>query len=111
MAVDKLATYQAKRDFTQTREPSGAAAVQPSGKLRFVIRRHAATRLHFDGCGLVRKIPDKAGRLPASHRPGEIAYGLLVRRHRIQVAYVAGTVASPPCGLRPQPGKVRRNRE
>ncbi len=51
MAVDKLATYQAERDFTQTREPSGAAAVQPSGKLRFVIRRHAATRLHSTGAG------------------------------------------------------------
>ncbi len=48
MAADKLATYQAKRDFTQTREPSGAAAVQSFGKLRFVIQRHAATRLHYD---------------------------------------------------------------
>ncbi len=48
MAADKLATYQAKRDFTQTAEPSGATAARPFEKLRFVIQRHAATRLHYD---------------------------------------------------------------
>ena len=48
MAADKLATYQATRDFTQTAEPSGAAAVQPSERLRFIIQRHAATRFHYD---------------------------------------------------------------
>jgi bifunctional non-homologous end joining protein LigD len=49
MAQTKLAKYQAKRDFAQTAEPSGdAGAAAASNRLRFVIQKHAATRLHFD---------------------------------------------------------------
>jgi bifunctional non-homologous end joining protein LigD len=43
-----LARYQEKRDFTQTAEPSGRHAVAPSTRLRFVIQKHAASRLHYD---------------------------------------------------------------
>jgi len=43
-----LARYRAMRDFTKTAEPSGAEKVQPSKRLRFVIQKHDATRLHFD---------------------------------------------------------------
>jgi bifunctional non-homologous end joining protein LigD len=43
-----LTRYQAKRDFTQTAEPSGQAAVSHSSRLRFVIQKHAASRLHYD---------------------------------------------------------------
>jgi bifunctional non-homologous end joining protein LigD len=42
-----LQTYHAKRDFGATREPRGAVA-KGKGKHRFVIQRHAATRLHYD---------------------------------------------------------------
>jgi bifunctional non-homologous end joining protein LigD len=49
MATTKLARYQQKRDFEQTTEPSGKGGkVKPSARLRFVIQKHAATRLHFD---------------------------------------------------------------
>ena len=49
MATAKLARYQQMRDFGQTAEPSGhAARVVKSNRLRFVIQKHAATRLHFD---------------------------------------------------------------
>ena len=48
MTVDKLSSYQAKRDFTQTAEPQGAVTAQPSDRLRFVIQKHDATRLHYD---------------------------------------------------------------
>ncbi len=48
MATKKLEAYRAKRDFSQTREPSGEAAVAASNRLRFVIQKHAATRLHYD---------------------------------------------------------------
>ncbi|HEX4209507.1 MAG TPA: DNA ligase D, partial [Candidatus Binataceae bacterium] len=48
MKKAKLATYQAKRDFTQTDEPSGEHRVVPSKRLRFVIQKHAARRLHYD---------------------------------------------------------------
>jgi bifunctional non-homologous end joining protein LigD len=43
-----LARYQQKRDFTQTAEPSGRMAVATSSQLRYVIQKHAATRLHYD---------------------------------------------------------------
>lgn len=48
MAAKKLATYQAKRDFTKTAEPSGKGKVASAKRLRFVIQKHAATRLHYD---------------------------------------------------------------
>jgi bifunctional non-homologous end joining protein LigD len=48
MASRKLATYRAKRDFSRTAEPSGAGGVAPSRRLRFVIQKHAARRLHYD---------------------------------------------------------------
>jgi bifunctional non-homologous end joining protein LigD len=48
MANRKLSTYQAKRDFNITAEPSGEAPVVPSNRLRYVIQKHDATRLHYD---------------------------------------------------------------
>ena len=46
--ASKLTKYRAKRDFTKTDEPSGDRRVKPSNRLRFVIQKHAATRLHYD---------------------------------------------------------------
>ena len=43
-----LSTYKAKRDFTKTAEPSGERTVAASARPRFVIQKHAATRLHYD---------------------------------------------------------------
>jgi bifunctional non-homologous end joining protein LigD len=48
MTAAKLSLYQAKRDFTKTAEPSGRARVKPAPHPRFVIQKHAATRLHYD---------------------------------------------------------------
>ena len=48
MAGTKLALYQKKRNFTKTAEPSGKGAVAPADYPRFVIQKHAATRLHYD---------------------------------------------------------------
>jgi bifunctional non-homologous end joining protein LigD len=48
MRSKKLAVYRAKRDFTKTAEPSGKAKLGASKQLRFVIQKHAATRLHYD---------------------------------------------------------------
>src|SRR4051812_40343002 len=44
----KLATYRAKRDFSKTAEPSGTRKTSTSRRLRYVIQKHAATRLHYD---------------------------------------------------------------
>lgn len=48
--ADPLRRYRDKRDFTLTREPSGAAtkAREAAGALSFVIQKHAARRLHYD---------------------------------------------------------------
>ena len=48
MALKRLSTYRKKRDFEQTAEPSGDRPVKPSERRRFVIQKHAATRLHYD---------------------------------------------------------------
>jgi bifunctional non-homologous end joining protein LigD len=49
-ARTQLAEYRRKRDFKRTAEPSGekASTSKKSGRLRFVIQKHAASRLHFD---------------------------------------------------------------
>src|ERR1700689_2723397 len=44
----KLASYRAKRDFRRTAEPRGTLPVADSKRLRFVIQKHAARRLHYD---------------------------------------------------------------
>ena len=48
MANKKLSTYRAKRDFTKTAEPSGSVEPAPGDRRRFVIQKHAASRLHYD---------------------------------------------------------------
>jgi len=48
-ATDKLKTYQSKRDFTKTAEPSGTRTAKRKAKaLSFVVQKHDATRLHYD---------------------------------------------------------------
>jgi hypothetical protein len=48
MAETKLAKYRSKRDFEKPVEPSGDREVVASEHRRFVIQKHAATRLHYD---------------------------------------------------------------
>src|SRR5678815_400150 len=43
-----LGTYRAKRNFNITAEPRGRVTRGKAKGLRFVIQRHAATRLHYD---------------------------------------------------------------
>jgi bifunctional non-homologous end joining protein LigD len=57
-SADRLATYQAKRDFARTPEPAGATKPSPGAEtaetsqagqpLRFVVQRHRARRRHYD---------------------------------------------------------------
>jgi bifunctional non-homologous end joining protein LigD len=44
----KLASYRKKRDFKKTSEPKGSTAGVASKRLRFVIQKHDASRLHYD---------------------------------------------------------------
>jgi bifunctional non-homologous end joining protein LigD len=58
MVQKNLTKYRSMRDFEQTPEPSGepsgspsgsrSGLVAPSNRRRYVIQKHAATRLHFD---------------------------------------------------------------
>ncbi|HEY2660024.1 MAG TPA: DNA ligase D [Caulobacteraceae bacterium] len=48
MSARKLSLYRRKRDFQATTEPSGEQAAPASDRLRYVIQKHAATRLHYD---------------------------------------------------------------
>ena len=48
VANKKLSTYRAKRDFSKTAEPSGSVELAPGDRRRFVIQKHAASRLHYD---------------------------------------------------------------
>jgi bifunctional non-homologous end joining protein LigD len=49
LARAQLAEYRKKRDFSKTAEPSGdETSAKSSGRLRFVIQKHAASHLHFD---------------------------------------------------------------
>jgi bifunctional non-homologous end joining protein LigD len=47
-AAEKLSTYQAKRNFTRTTEPQVSSSSTAPERLRFVIQKHDATRLHYD---------------------------------------------------------------
>src|SRR6185295_5179602 len=44
--ADRLEIYRQKRDFKKTAEPAGV--VRPEGGRRYLIQKHAATRLHYD---------------------------------------------------------------
>ena len=44
----RLDEYRRKRDFRRTAEPSRTTASTSSGDLRFVVQKHAASRLHYD---------------------------------------------------------------
>src|SRR6266536_6680962 len=44
-----LAEYKSKRDFRKTAEPEGKTTRRRSARgLKFVIQKHAASRMHFD---------------------------------------------------------------
>jgi DNA ligase D-like protein (predicted 3'-phosphoesterase) len=48
MPKKNLAKYRAKRDFKKTPEPSGTGEISAAEYPRFVVQKHAATRLHYD---------------------------------------------------------------
>jgi bifunctional non-homologous end joining protein LigD len=45
---DRLADYNARRDFRRTGEPKGRRARRRTSGLRFIVQKHAARRLHYD---------------------------------------------------------------
>jgi len=47
MALEKLAVYKSRRDFSITSEPAEGGS-ESTGALTFVVQKHWATRLHYD---------------------------------------------------------------
>lgn len=46
---EPLSEYNRRRDFTRTSEPKGAVARRSGdNRMRFLVQKHAATRLHYD---------------------------------------------------------------
>ncbi|GAC1335130.1 MAG: hypothetical protein NVSMB17_17670 [Candidatus Dormibacteria bacterium] len=48
MSPDRLTEYQRKRSFGTTPEPAGKVAPRLAAVSRFVVQKHAASRLHYD---------------------------------------------------------------
>ena len=48
MPAGSLRDYHRKRDFSRTAEPKGAVSRRKASKLRYLIQKHDASRLHYD---------------------------------------------------------------
>jgi bifunctional non-homologous end joining protein LigD len=94
MATPKLARYQQMRDFEQTAEPSGRdEQVAASPRLRFVIQKHAATRLHYDlrleHAGVFRSWAVTRG---PSHNPADKRLAVEVEDHPLDYGDFEGSI-------------------
>lgn len=92
VASDRLRAYKAKRDFTRTPEPKGTS--RTSGrKLRYLIQKHAARRLHYDfrlewnGTLMSWAIPKGP-----SENPGDKRLAVHVEDHPIEYGDFEGTI-------------------
>jgi len=92
----RLARYQAKRDFSRTREPAarkGGQGIRGDGRL-FVVQKHAARRLHYDfrleldgalkSWAVPKGIPTKKG---------DKRLAMQVEDHPLEYAAFEGTIA------------------
>ncbi|HXS26632.1 MAG TPA: DNA ligase D [Steroidobacteraceae bacterium] len=91
--AEPLDTYRAKRDFTRTSEPSGGSGVAQSERLRFVIQRHAARRLHYDlRLELDGTFKSWAVTRGPSVNPGEKRLAVHVEDHPLEYGDFEGTI-------------------
>src|SRR5919112_3291016 len=87
----ELRTYNAKRDFSKTPEPRGAAAKGRGDQ--FVIQKHAATRLHYDlRLELDGVMKSWAVTKGPSLVPGEKRLAIHVEDHPIEYNTFEGTI-------------------
>ncbi len=89
---DRLKTYREKRDFSRTSEPLGGA-VKTGRKLKYLIQKHAASRLHYDfrlewnGTLLSWAIPKGP-----SENPDEKRLAVHVEDHPVEYGKFEGTI-------------------
>src|SRR5450631_2429525 len=98
-APARLAKYRAMRDFAKTAEPSGQEKIAPAQRLRFVIQKHAATRLHYDFRleldGTFRSWAVTRG---PSRDPGEKRLAVEVEDHPLDYGDFEGTIPKDQYG-------------
>jgi bifunctional non-homologous end joining protein LigD len=99
-----LERYHAKRDFSQTEEPKGAAVRKAlAGELKYLIQKHDATHLHYDfrlddtlkSCWAVTKGP--------SLNPADKRLAVHVDDHPLEYGSVEGTIPEGQYGGETEP--------
>ncbi len=102
MPADGLDEYRRKRDFRRTPEPDGAMTPEAAGPLRFVVHKHAASRLHYD----IRLELDgglKCWALPKgpSADPAERRFAARTEDHPLEYAGFEGVIPKGEYGAGP----------